>query len=100
MRLTQLERENDREMQEAVRWLDRVFRQKTKGPIEEIAKSKGLKVVLVQLPSQVAYFEPGVDITEAVVQRLGGTVARETTPDGQGSVQPKVEDESPETAEE
>ena len=73
-RLSQLERENDREMQEAVRWLDRVFRQKTKGPIEEIAKSKGLKVVLVQLPSQVAYFEPGVDITEAVVQRLGAVV--------------------------
>jgi len=79
VRLSQLERENDREMQEAVRWLDRVFRQKTKGPIAEIAKSRGLKVVLVQLPSQVAYFEPGVDITEAVVQRLGAELSSGAT---------------------
>ena len=92
IRLAQLERENDREMQEAVRWLDRVFRQKTKGPIEEIAKSRGLKVVIVQLPSQVAYFEPGVDITEAVVQRLGDTVLQEGPIDAQGSVEPEVAD--------
>ncbi|MDG2207735.1 MAG: OmpH family outer membrane protein [Pirellulales bacterium] len=92
IRLAQLERENDREMKEAVRWLDRVFRQKTKGPIEEIAKSRGLKVVIVQLPSQVAYFEPGVDITEAVVQRLGDTVLQEGPIDAQGSVEQEVAD--------
>ena len=70
-KLENLESENNRAMQETGRWLQRVFRQKTKGPIEEISKVKKFDLVLVQSPGDVAYALPGVDITEMVIQKIG-----------------------------
>ena len=80
-KLEKLESENNRAMQETSRWLQRVFRQKVKGPIEQIAKSKKLNLVLVQSPGDVAYAIPGVDITDMVIQKMGDEVIRENSAD-------------------
>jgi Skp family chaperone for outer membrane proteins len=71
-RLSAADRDNTTALQETNRWLRRVLREKTRGPIEAIGVEKGFDLILVQSPGEVAYIRPGVDVTDLVLKRAGG----------------------------
>ncbi len=73
-RLTAVDRENNASLQEMNRWLRRVLLEKTGDPINAIGKEKGFQLILIRSPNEVAFIEPGVDITDLVLKRAGGQV--------------------------
>jgi Skp family chaperone for outer membrane proteins len=89
-RLTAVERENNAALQEMNRWLRRVLMEKTGEPINAIGKEKGFQLILRRSPNEVAFIEPGVDITDLVLKRTGGQVSN-----NEADPAPETTDKSP-----